>query len=223
MTIAELFHYLDSLTAGWLPKEGQELLDAGGWWLVVAIVVLTILLLLGHTLRFLWRALFRRRRLTDWDGMLAISLDECPLPVRPPGEHQLLVYHLPARLRLVVVAPLGTAFEVDPLAVEALLDAVLPGLGAIARNDRPAIRVWQGQLSEEGFVNTFHRRTHHPDLEEQPSRWALLAGRAQVGRQPVMLGLGLWADEPHQLGRLNVEPHQWLDLLRLRPEEVRLS
>jgi hypothetical protein len=55
--------------------------------------------------------------------------------------------------------------------------------------------------------------------DDQPSRWVLVAGRALGGRQPVMLGLGLWAEQPSTVGRLNLEPHQWLDVLRLRPAE----
>jgi hypothetical protein len=47
----------------------------------------------------------------------------------------------------------------------------------------------------------------------------LLAGRAQLGKHPVMLGLGLWADEPNTIDRVNVEDHQWLDVLRLREAE----
>jgi hypothetical protein len=40
-----------------------------------------------------------------------------------------------------------------------------------------------------------------------------------IARQPILLGLGLWADEPNTLGRLNLEPQQWLDVLRLRASE----
>jgi hypothetical protein len=43
----------------------------------------------------------------------------------------------------------------------------------------------------------------------------LLAGRAQGGGQALFLGLGLFSDEPTTLGRMNLEPHQWLDVLRL--------
>jgi hypothetical protein len=34
------------------------------------------------------------------------------------------------------------------------------------------------------------------------------------------LGFGLWADEPNNLGRLTLQPHQWLDVIRLRAVEL---
>ena len=46
-----------------------------------------------------------------------------------------------------------------------------------------------------------------------------MGGRAKVGGQPVLLGLGLWAERPNDVGRLTLEPHQWLDVLRLRTPE----
>jgi hypothetical protein len=108
---------------------------------------------------------------------------------------------------------------VDATAVEKLLERVLPGLGAVAAHDRPKIRVWPAQLSEQGFATTFHRCTVKREPEGEPSRWVLLAGRALAGRQPVLIGLGLWADEPSTVGRLTLNPHQWLDVLRLRAPE----
>ena len=95
-------------------------------------------------------------------------------------------------------------------------ERILPGLGAICERDRPRIRVWPQQLSQQGFVAAFHRCTPRHEPNGEPSRWVLIAGRALVGRQPVLLGLGLWADEPNTVGRVNLEPHQWLDVLRLR-------
>jgi len=94
---------------------------------------------------------------------------------------------------------------------------VVPGLGAAAQIDRPCVRVWPPQVSQHGFAAAFHRHTRKAADRGEPSRWVLLAGRAQAGRQPVMVGLGLWADEPTTLDRVNLEPHQWLDVLRLVP------
>src|SRR5262249_37048267 len=136
-----------------------------------------------------------------------------------PGERRLTVYHLPARLRLVVIAPLGREGDIDATAVEKLLDKVLPGLGAVAALDRPRVRVWPAQVSHHGFAAAFHRHTPKAAERGEPSRWGLLAGRAQAGKQPVLLGLGLWADEPNTIDRVNVEVHQWLDVLRLREAE----
>ncbi|HZT80270.1 MAG TPA: hypothetical protein VFA26_08615 [Gemmataceae bacterium] len=195
----------------------QSLLPEGvPLWAVAAGAVLLIVLLI--LLRKLWRALFGRGKGPEaWDRELDIDLDDCPLPTRPPGERQLTVYHQPARLRLVVVAPVGREADIDAMAVEKLLDKVVPGLGAAAQADRPRVRVWPPQMSQHGFTASFHRHTPKAAGRGEPSRWVLLAGRAQAGRQPVMVGLGLWADEPNTLDRVNLEPHQWLDVLRLVP------
>jgi hypothetical protein len=192
--------------------------DAIPAWTVVAGVGLLLLLVLLLLVRKLWRALFGRTpEPTAWDRELDINLDECPLPIRPEGERRLTVYHQPARLRLVVVAPVGREGNIDATAVEKLLDRVVPGLGAAAQNDRPRVRVWPAQMSHHGFTAAFHRHTRKAAGRGEASRWVLLAGRAQAGRQAVMVGLGLWADEPNTLDRVNLEQHQWLDVLRLVP------
>jgi hypothetical protein len=192
------------------PEPVQDFLTGGGWLGVFAFVLL-VLVLLG------W-ALVRRRRPRpepDWDKDFRVNLEKCPLPVRPPGERRLTVYHVPVRLRLVVVAPVGTFGKLDATAVEKFLERVVPGLGVAAQEDRPRIKVWPQQLSHHGFAAIFHRCTLKPEPEGDPSRWVLLAGRAHIGKQPLLLGLGAWADEPNNIGRLNLEPHQWIDVVRL--------
>jgi hypothetical protein len=191
------------------------------WWITASLGGLLTLLLLRGLLRALWRLLVGRRRGSELpsDAELYEDLSYCPLPVQPPGRRRLSVYHLLVRLRLVVIAPCGKDVGVDPAAVDTLLDYVVPGLGAILHRDKPRVRVWPPQLSHQGFAIAFHRRTRKPDPEGQPSRWVLAAGRAQVGRYTVLVGLGLWADEPNALGRVKLEPHQWRDVLRLTTVE----
>src|SRR4051794_5105818 len=123
----EIRDYLKPVTDV-LPEGVQEFLEAGGWWLVLAIVVLIVLLVLAGLLRVLRRTLFGRRRRTvvDPDHGLYENLAECPLPIRSPLDRQLTVYHLPVRLRLVVVAPPGTGLDVDATQVEKLLDLIVP-------------------------------------------------------------------------------------------------
>lgn len=187
-------------------------------WVVLGVLALVAFLLAAAVLGRLWRALFGRRLATeaDFDRSLREELDRCPMPPPVPGPRRLTVYHVPVRLRLVVAAPAGNEGEVDATAVEKLLDLVLPGLGEMARADRPRIRVWPPQFSQQGFTLAFFRRAQRAEPEGEPSRWVLVAGRAQLGRNPVLLGLGLWADEAVTLGNISLEPRQWLDVLRLR-------
>src|SRR4051794_3173444 len=126
----------------WMPDDVRGRLDVEVWWLLFLVLALVVLLLAGLLVRGLWRSLFGRRR-TAWDreSDLCENLAECPLPVAPEGDRVLTVYHLPVRLRLVVVAPAGKEADVDATAVEQLLERVVPGLGAVAARDRPRIRV----------------------------------------------------------------------------------
>jgi hypothetical protein len=200
-----------------LPPGFRSFLNRGGWWLVGAIVVLVGLLIFFGLLRFVWRGIFaaRRRPFLESEREFEVNLAECLLSAAPPLERQLSVYHVPVRMRMVVVAPVGREADLDAIAVEKLLDLVIPGLGDIARWDHPRFRVWPSPMSNVGFGIAFHRRMHKPETDGNPSQWILVAGRAQVGRMPLMIGLALWADKPNMLGRINLEPHQWLDVLRL--------
>jgi hypothetical protein len=206
-----------------LPPGGRAFLEAGGWWLVLAILALLALLLAAWFGRGLFRLLGggRRRVRPGDDRDLSEDLSDCPLSAAPPEVRVLTVYHLAVRMRLVVVAPIGRDADLDATAVEKLLDQVIPRLGDITRWDRPRVRVWPPQLSAQGFTTAFHRNMHKPEAEGEPSRWVLVAGRAQIGRQGVLVGLGLWAERPNTIGRLTLDPHQWLDVLRLqRVEDV---
>jgi hypothetical protein len=201
----------------WLPPEVRDKLPVEAWWGIFAVAALLGLLLLFTLLRALGRALFGGRRLpAELPQEPVEDLATYPPPPQARGEWDLWVYHLPARLRLVVAAPAGKYADVDATAVERLLDAVLPGLGATAARDRASIRIWPPQLSKEGFAASFIRRTRRPEPDGQPSHWVLVAGKAMAGPQAVLLGLALWTDEPSNLGRVYLEPHQWFDVLRLR-------
>jgi hypothetical protein len=202
-----------------LPAGAQEFLNSGGWLLVGAFLFLLVLFILAWSVRAVFRSLFGgpATESIDSDATFTEDLENAPLPTVPPGDHVLTVYHVPVRLRVAVVAPLNRALDVDATAIEKLLDRVVPGLGEIARRDRPKIRVWPQQLSYTGFATAFHRRMRKAEPENFPSRWILVAGRAHMGAQPLLVGFALWADEPNTIGRLTLEPHQWLDILRLRP------
>src|SRR4051812_37595866 len=102
----------------WIPDEYRGLMPAEAWWLGLLVAALVVLLLRGRILRGRRRVLSKRRgREVDGDRPLRLVLEECPLPVRPPGQHALLAYHMPVRLRLVVLAPGGKDADIDATAV----------------------------------------------------------------------------------------------------------
>jgi hypothetical protein len=200
----------------WIPPDVRPLLPVEVWWLVLLVATLLALLLAGHLLRGVWRALFRqRRRKTVWDRDTRRPLEELAPEPRTAGTAALSVYHLPARLRLVVLAPAGKGADWTEADAIRLLDRIVPGLSEVASHDQAELRVWPGQLSEMGFINAFHRCTPHPGREGEDSHWVLLAGKAPRGGQPVFLGLALYTDRPCSLGRMNLQPDRWLDVLRL--------
>jgi len=204
-----------------LPPGVRDFLDAGGWWLVLGVLGLVILLVLWAILDRAWR-FFRRKpaRPEDAERELEEDLASYPPPPQPPGRQALTVYHIPVRLRLVVLAPAGTETSVDMKEVPRLLDQVVPGLSTIAGHDQAQIRLWPAQLSQQGFAITFQRRVERPEQEGQPSHWALVAGRAHVGKQSILLGLALWTDQPTTLDQVVLEPYQWLDVVRIKSAEA---
>lgn len=188
------------------------------WWAVFGLAALFLVLIVLALLRGMIRGLFGKRKTLqeDWDKKLREDLTSYPAPPTEPGKQRLTIYHVPARLRLVVLAPAGKEVAIEANQAEELLNRVLPGLGAIAAVDRPRIRIWPPQLSQQGFATAFFRHTITGVKEGQASPWVLVAGRSQFHQPAILLGLAFFADEPNNLGRLSLEPHQWLDVLRIR-------
>ena len=196
-----------------LPEKVREY-----WAVVFGALALLISLIILALLRAVFRAVFATKKTLqeDWGKKLREDLSDYPPPAGPPGKQRLTVYHVPVRVRLVVLAPAGKELEIESSQAEDFLNRVIPGLGGVAAHDRPRIRVWRPQLSQQGFATAFFRHTITGTKEGQPSPWILVAGRSQFTQPTVLLGLALWAEEPNNLGRLSLEPHQWLDVLRIK-------
>jgi hypothetical protein len=179
--------------------------------LVGAIVLLLVLL---FVVRMLFGGKAKRK---------VPSLEE-HLGTYPPltssgGDRRLTVEGVPVRLRLVVLAPAGKQSELEPENVEGTLERVLPGLGQICKYDKPRVRIWPMQLSYQGFTKHFHRNTFVPEGEGELSPWVVVAGRAKLGKNQVMVGLALQAFKPTTVGRLTLEAHEWESKLRVRVRE----
>jgi hypothetical protein len=199
----------------WLAKVLPEGTAQGGWYAILGIGGLVVLLILW----LLFSKLFRGKKKSAQEQNLEEDLSEYP-PLKPStGDRQLRVEGVPVRMRLVVVAPAGKDGDVDADDVEEMLDKVLPGLGDICKGDKPRIRIWPRQLSYEGFVKHFQRNMLTADAEGEPSRWVLIGGRAKLGKQQIMLGLGLQAIKPTTVGRKTIEAHEWPTILRVRVKD----
>jgi hypothetical protein len=204
---------------GAAPEGVRSFLENGGWYAVLGVAGLIILLILWLLVARLIRAVFGGGQ--DKDPTLVLDEDLEALPAPPPltGDRRLTVEGVPVRLRLVVLAPAGRAHIINPMAVSQILDHALPGLAKIYADDRPQVRVWSLQLSYEGFANQFHNHMQVPGDEGDPSRWVLLAGRAQLDKNQIMLGLALQAGKPTTVGRLRLDKHEWTSTLRIRTRD----
>jgi len=192
--------------------QADDLLEtARNHWVLIAIVA--GVLVAGLVL--LRIAAGRKKEHPDLERGLRENLAEYP-PPPPAGKLRLTVNGVPARLRLVVVAPTGKhhdSLSLDQL--PELLDDVVRGLGGFVVADKPRLRVWPPQLSVAGFAPTFHRLVASPDPAAQKSRWVRVAGPARPGNRPVLIGLAVLTDEPVKFGELPVEGTEWGRVLRV--------
>ena len=136
-------------------------------------------------------------------------------PPPPVGPKQLHVNGVPARVRLVVIAPAGHQQAVTADDAAQILNDVRKGLGNLLKSDRPRVKIWPAQLTLPGFAPTFHRLVVAPAAGGKPSRWVKVAGVARVGGKPVLLGLALYADEPTKLGELKLDHTDWAETLQV--------
>ena len=159
-------------------------------------------------------AVMRRGKKGDPETGLGEDLSTLPPAPKGPRHYQLYVMNQPARLRLVVIAPVGkkTVGKVD-----SALEQIFRGLGEVSFDDKPRIRIWPAQLSTTGFAPTFFRLTRSPDAEGKPSRFVRLAGPARAGGMPVLLGLVVEVEDRSKLGKLTMTETQWGEVLRVEP------
>ncbi|MGH7225661.1 MAG: hypothetical protein ACRELF_20785 [Gemmataceae bacterium] len=163
-------------------------------------------------LLILW---LRRGRRPPIDPEAALIEKLGDYPPAGPGAQRLRLHGQSLRLRLVVLAPMGKRTLPANGALEPLLELALSGLGALARQDRPRLRVWPAQLSQQGFAPTFFRLTHRPEPAGKPSPWVLAAGPVRVGGHQFLLGLALIADAPAIVGNLALQANQWNEVFRI--------
>src|SRR5229473_3444391 len=135
-----------------LPEQLREY-----WLVIVGTVALIIVLPLAWYKRRLLRALIRLpRRPVREEPKLDEDLAQFAPPLGLLAARRLFIEGVPARLRLVVAASPGKGATINETAIGELLDKVRWGLGAMARQDQAAFRVWPVQLSANGFPSVFH-------------------------------------------------------------------
>lgn len=201
------FGPIDSLLADPV-KRRLVIFAAGLFGLAILLALLRKIALLFH----------RSTPVSLTDESLVIELGA--LPAAEPGATRLAVYHVPVRLAVVVIAPLGRESEPPTHSeVPKLLDQIVPGLSSVLSHDQTIVKIWPRQLSAIGFAPSLLRHVRLPGDKGRGTPWCLLAGRTTFGDSSYAVGLALGAASANNLGLIAVESeHQWLDIVRLRSE-----
>jgi hypothetical protein len=156
--------------------------------------------------------LFRGKKKVDPEENLGEDLAAIGPAPKGTRHYQLFVMNQPVRLRLVVIAPMGKKVVGK---IDTALEQVFRGLGEVAIDDKPRVRLWPPQLSAAGFAPSFFRLTKRPEPDGKASKWVLLAGPARAGSMPVLLGLAVQADELTKIGLLTMTETKWGEVLRV--------
>ncbi len=141
-------------------------------------------------------------------------LDQGP----PPAGPMLYFYNVPVRLAALVLAPAGRARELPPAnQLDAVADALVPGLAQVIAAHRPVVRRWPAQISSRGFALAFFNQARLPGEGGKGTPWCAAAGVFKLGKTPIMAGLVMRAAAPTNLGHVIVEQEaQWLDVVRVK-------
>jgi hypothetical protein len=210
----EIAKFLQPVTER-LPQGWQDYLANGGLPIALGVSAVVIVLLTIGIADLIWIKLFRRRAQKESVPDPQEDLEQIPPPLNSPDELQFTIYHVPVRLRMIVAAPAGAGRELDEKRVKRELERLWPGVRDVLIADKPRIRVWPPQLSQQGFALTFHRHLIRPDAQAKASPWISIAGKIQLEGEALMLGLVWWSQEKTTFGQLTLESHQWRDVIRL--------
>ncbi|MGE0756588.1 MAG: hypothetical protein AB7F89_05980 [Pirellulaceae bacterium] len=177
-------------------------------------------LLAGSIGLWLWLAL-RRRPAPVKPPPVQPEVDIARLDMVPPdafADSRLELYGTPVRVGVLVLAPVGRDGR-RPQAEEVpeLLDQLLPGLADVVSHDQPLLRLWNAQMSSQGFVHAFSNRLPLPGDRGKGSRWCSVAGKFTAFSHQYLAGVILQSEKENALSQYVVQHEgQWHDLLRMR-------
>ena len=177
----------------------------------VALLVLVVLVFLTRRVV----KLFRKPK----DISLVDPLRVVDLSAEPLGKNErtdLKVHNLPARLGVVVLAPLGRLDLPGDEEIPNILDGLVPGLGKFVADDTPIVRSWPNQVSVGGFANNLalHMQVGGKDLTETP--WCLVAGKTKRPDGLLLVTLALAAEASNRLGVVRLDDEsQWMQAIQV--------
>jgi len=177
----------------------------------VALLVLVVLVFLTRRVV----KLFRKPK----DISLVDPLRVVDLSAELLGKNErtdLKVHNLPARLGVVVLAPLGRLDLPGDEEIPNILDGLVPGLGKFVADDTPIVRSWPNQVSVGGFANnlSLHMQVGGKDLTETP--WCLVAGKTKRPDGLLLVTLALAAEASNRLGVVRLDDEsQWMQAIQV--------
>ena len=200
-----------------LPVPAQDFLNTGGW--LVVLLGLTVLALYWPRVhRGRKHYVHRHKKLHDANGSQARDqLDLIGDAMTAPGRRQITIKGMPARLRLVVIAPASRQTGVIPPESHAeLLDIILPGLREITTFDFPRLETWTDHHARDSFRSALEKNMKFPEAEGEPSRWLVLVGETSLPQGPVHVGMAVYTSEATTLRVIGVPSGHWGKVLGIR-------
>ena len=136
----------------------------------------------------------------------------------PDAPVTLEYYHVPVRLALLVLAPVGREGSLPPSdELPELIDQLVPGLMKILPAHQPLFRRWPPQLSSEGFMKAFFSHVKLPGDKGKGTPWCSIAGKFETKDAQYLAGVVCRAEARNSLSQIVMDhPGKWLDVLRVR-------
>jgi len=185
-------------------------------WVVPAAVALAAFVAVSIAFR-MWLAA-RRRRPKGAPISLEIDVNDLGNAGPPAGGPALSVHHVPVRMALLVLAPVGRGREL-PRADELphLLDNAVPGLGQLLVAHGTRIKLWPPQLSTQGFIAALFANVKLPGDRGKGTPWCTVVGKFTARERGYLAGLILCAAAPNSLGQVTLQRDtDWLDVLQVK-------
>ena len=203
-----------------LPLLGQPLLPLAVFVPVRQTLLIGIAVFAAIFVIVVLRLLLRRPRgeHIDPSAVETIEISELADLGPPDAPVSLEYYHVPVRLALLVLAPVGrdgTLPESDQM--PELIDQLVPGLMKILPAHQPLFRRWPPQLSSEGFTKAFFSHVKLPGDKGKGTPWCSIAGKFETEDAQYLAGIVCRASARNSLSQIVVDhPGKWLDVLRVR-------
>lgn len=194
-----------------------QLLPGLPLWVVILLVVAGLLLVLS--LGFVIKLLIRRPVTAAEPVSLDLYIDVTKLHAAGPSDGPLSVeiYGTPVRIVVLILAPVGRE-GVAPTVPEfvKVMEQLVPGFAKAVIRDQPMIRIWPGQLSSQGFANSFFNNVPLPGKRGKGTPWCCLAGKFTAMDQQYLTGIVCCGNSNNALGQYVIQHEgQWNDVLRV--------